>query len=399
MINFATYTKNNSLLMKNLSKSFRLNIVFRAFTTLMLILAFTTEVCAGHTSHKVIRGERPPVNLAPVPDDAIEKNVLLIKFKDQYTGHLQQFPPAIQKSGQWTFSIPEIDHLNALHPVNDVVQYFMNPAIKNGFTEKHKAWGFHLWYRIEFEKKADIKTLVQHYLDLSCIAVAEPEYKKEQIKGVGSGNDKTYTGEELRNLVSNDPRFSEQWHYHNTGQDGGTAGADIDLLQAWELETGNPDVIVAIIDEGIQFTHPDLYANMWPGIGFNFVSGTNQVVPGSHGTHVGGTVAAVTNNGVGVAGIAGGMGDGAGARLMSAQVFTALGNGGFHIAPIWAADNGAAISQNSWGYTAPDVYNQSVLDAIDYFNTNGGGDAISDGGITIFAAGNSSSSAHYYPAY
>jgi subtilisin family serine protease len=385
--------------MKNLFKSFRLNITFRAFTTLMLMLAFAAQAGAGNSFHKVIRGERPAVNLASVPDDAIEENVLLIKFKDEYTVHLQQFPPAIQKSGQWTFNISEIDHLNEFYSVNLVDQYFINPAMKNGFTEKHKAWGFHLWYKIEFGTKADIRSVVQRYHDLSCIAVAEPEYKKEQINGVGSENDKIYTGDELLTLASNDPRFSEQWHYHNTGQAGGTSGADIDLLQAWELEAGKPDVIVAIIDDGIQFTHPDLYDNMWPGIGFNFVAGTNQVVPGSHGTHVGGTVAAVTNNEVGVAGIAGGMGDGVGVRLMSAQVFTALGNGGFHIAPIWAADKGAAISQNSWGYTAPNVYNQSVLDAIDYFNVNGGGDAISDGGITIFAAGNNSSSAHYYPAY
>ncbi len=65
---------------------------------------------------------------------------------------------------------------------------------------------------------------------------------------------------------------------------------------------------------------------------------------------------------------------------------------------IYAADNGAAISQNSWGYRSPGVYNQSDVDGIDYFNAHGGGDIL-DGGLTIFAAGNSNDSGQWYPAF
>jgi hypothetical protein len=137
---------------------------------------------------------------------------------------------------------------------------------------------------------------------------------------------------------------------------------------------------------------------MWPGIGYNFVNNSPNINPGNHGTHVAGTVAAVNNNGVGVAGVAGGTGAGDGVRLMSCQVFSGSSSGGFHLAPIWAADNGAAISQNSWGYTSAGVYDQAVLNAIDYFNVNGGGDAM-DGGITIFAAGNGDASGAWYPGY
>jgi len=92
----------------------------------------------------------------------------------------------------------------------------------------------------------------------------------------------------------------------------------------------------------------------------------------------------VNNNGTGVAG---GTGSNDGVRLMSCQVFSYAGNGGFHLAPVYAAVNGAAISQNSSGYTSLGVYERAVLDAIDYFNANGGGNAM-NGGITIFSAGN-----------
>ena len=81
---------------------------------------------------------------------------------------------------------------------------------------------------------------------------------------------------------------------------------------------------------------------------------------------------------------------------MSTQVFTDDSSGGFETAPIYGADNGAAISQNSWGYTNVGVFDQVVLDAIDYFNANGGG-TVMDGGITIYAAGNSESSGQWYP--
>lgn len=152
------------------------------------------------------------------------------------------------------------------------------------------------------------------------------------------------------NYTPVDPRFNEQWHYHNTGQQAGSVDADIDLPEAWDIIKGNSNVIVAIIDEGIQHTHPDLAANMWL-YGYNFITNSSNRRPGNHGTHVAGTVAANTNNNTGVSGIAGGDGSGNGVRLMSCQVFNGSNSGGFHTAMIWAADNGATISQNSWGYT------------------------------------------------
>ncbi|HPE57977.1 MAG TPA: S8 family serine peptidase, partial [Bacteroidales bacterium] len=267
------------------------------------------------------------------------------------------------------------------------------------FSNRHKEWGLHLWYRLRFNHRATVVEAVNQFAALKEVELAEPEYTKQLVTEAFPCTDFEYLIPEKGSggrWIPADPQYGNQWHYNNTGQQGGTPGADVSLQDAWEIEKGNVNVIVAIIDGGIDYTHPDLAANMWQNIGYNFVNGSSTVIPHNHGTHVAGTVAAVNNNNVGVAGVAGGSGLGDGVRLMSCQVFTSNSNGGFHLAPVYAADNGASISQNSWGYTEPGVYDQSVLDAIDYFNANGGGNAM-NGGITIFAAGNNNSQGQWYP--
>lgn len=124
--------------------------------------------------------------------------------------------------------------------------------------------------------------------------------------------------------TSNDPRFSEQWGYNNTGQTGGTPDADIDLPEAWDRFTGSSQTVIAIVDTGVDYNHPDLRANMWvnPGEiagdgidndGNGYIDDIYGIDPGSgdsdpmdedgHGTHVAGTTSAVGNNGVGVSGV------------------------------------------------------------------------------------------------
>ena len=143
----------------------------------------------------------------------------------------------------------------------------------------------------------------------------------------------------------NDPQLFWQWHYiNNADQAVGTetvAGADINVAEAWKLTGGDPRVIVAIVDGGVKYNHPDLAANMLineaelsgqPGVdddgngyvddiyGYNFAVDTGEISydstdDGGHGTHVAGTVAAVNNNGIGVCGVAGGTGNNDGVRL------------------------------------------------------------------------------------
>ena len=129
----------------------------------------------------------------------------------------------------------------------------------------------------------------------------------------------------LPTALPNDPSFGLEWNLRNTGQSGGTAGIDIGAPQAWDITTGSRSVVVAVIDSGIDLTHPDLAANLWtnPGEiagnnidddrngfvddihGWNFVDNNANVQDGyGHGTHVAGIIGAVGNDGVGVTGVA-----------------------------------------------------------------------------------------------
>lgn len=221
----------------------------------------------------------------------------------------------------------------------------------------------------------------------------------------------------------NDPLMSRQWHYQNFGDiPYSVAGADINLFNAWKVSTGLPEVIVAVIDGGIDTNHEDLSQNLHinlaelngePGkdddgngyvddiYGFNFCTNEGKIYPHNHGTHVAGTVAAVNNNGIGVAGVAGGDGSiQTGVRLMSCQVFdsrSGAGEGDFAKALVYACENGASIAQCSWGWDSPGYYEQAVLDAIDYFTEQARGPRMT-GGLCIFAMGNTGETGDFYPA-
>jgi len=334
-------------------------------------------------------GERPFIDIYQIPDEALEEGHIRIQFRRDYTEHLDNTLLSEDEEGIIQFGISEIDELNRYFQVRESRKLFDSPALKNEYEWRHRQWGFHLWYELHFESREDIRDIVMAYRELKdIIEWAEPEYKKRLL--VEEENSTRWT--------PNDPQVSSQWHYNNTGQYSGTPGADISLFDAWNIEKGHTNVIVAVIDGGIQYDHPDLAGNMWSGIGYNFVTNSSSISPHFHGTHVAGTVAAVNNNNTGVAGVAGGSGSGNGVRLMSCQVFTSNSSGGFSTAMIYAADNGAAISQNSWGYTNAGAYEQAVLNAIDYFNANGGGSVL-NGGITIVAAGNDNDNGAWYPGY
>ena len=375
------------------------------FTAFIMLFLIGMEAKAEFKPVK--RGERPPIDLSNVPEDAYEKGVIRIKFNETAERTLSENEMSRTGEGTITFGVPAVDALNQTYGVFNARKSFDSPALNNRYTERHRKWGFHLWYDLTVDESADIIAMVIDYMGLDEITIAEPHYKKELIGNVPNEWE-DYTADtalehhtrEGRGWFPNDPDFDAQWHYHNTGQTNGTPGADISLPEAWTIETGDIQVIVAVVDGGIAINHPDLAGNIWEGVGYNFVSNTPNIVPHNHGSHVAGTIAAVNNNAVGVSGIAGGWGDIPGVSLMSAQVFEpGWGqSGGFHLAPVYAADNGAAISQNSWGYTSTGYYEQAVLDAIDYFNVNGGGDVM-DGGLTIFAAGNSSNAGANYPGY
>jgi len=359
-----------------------------------LVLSFVMAILLGTSLFAAVsRGERPYIDIYQVPDSAMVSGIIRVKLSEDYS-HLslssRTLDGQLKRSGE-----TEWDALCTQYGVSKINLLFDSPALATRHVDRHREWGFDRWLELEIDSKANIRDIVMEYRKLSDIVeFAEPEYKK--VRYTDPNGFVPISLEELQRWSGNDPRLGEQWHYNNTGQVGGTAGKDISLFDAWNIEKGHQDIIVAVIDGGIQINHPDLAANIWSGVGYNFVTNSSTITADDHGTHVAGTIAAVNNNGTGVAGIAGGSSPTRGISLMSCQVFAGNSGGGFDVAPVWAADHGAAISQNSWGYENVNVFNQTDLDAIDYFNLHGGGTVLS-GGLTIFAAGNDGSSGNWYP--
>lgn len=234
----------------------------------------------------------------------------------------------------------------------------------------------------------------------------------------------------------NDPDLKYQWHYDNQGNasiaTSARKGADINVTDVWsELTCGDPSIIVAVVDEGVKHSHPDLKDNMWVNEGeiagngidddgngyIDDVHGYNFVTDGpvewtadgnsGHGTHCAGTIAAVNNNGVGVAGVAGGSGSNDGCRIMSCQIFSGR-EGGTVMQSVnaikYAADMGASIISCSFGYTAAfpsdNAYIKSQgsaeIDAVHYFEACRN-NTVLDGNIAIFASGNDAHDYAHYP--
>ena len=311
------------------------------------------------------------------------------------------------------------------------------------YEERTIAEGLDRWYTIYFDESKDVAEVVQQFNKAAGVEYAERVLPIARPKFTA----KPYTGPapQTRNQPTasafNDPLLAKQWHYYNDGSVSPHAkkGADCNLKPVWEkYTTGKSNVIVAVVDGGIDITHEDLVDNLYinekekngqAGVdddgngfvddvyGYNFVE-AKDVVGGKiepdnegHGTHVAGTVGARNNNGKGVAGVAGGNGTpDSGVRLMSCQIFRGKDEQGDAAAAIkYAADNGAVICQNSWGYSSTSgvtAMPKLLKEAVDYFikmagcDENGQQRANSPmkGGVVIFAAGNENKDFAAYPA-
>jgi len=234
-------------------------------------------------------------------------------------------------------------------------------------------------------------------------------------------NDPDVEYAELNYVVSicktpNDPLYPIQWPLNNTGQmypesgrynpPPGTADSDVDGPQAWNIETGSSEIIVAVVDTGVDYTHRDIDDNMWlnngeiPGnglddddngyiddmYGYDFRNyDSNPKDDHGHGTHCAGIIAAEGNNGLDVTGLCWN------AKIMAIKFLNSSGSGNTSDAIeafYYAVDNGADVISNSWGGAD---YSQTMKDAIDY--------AYSQGAIIVASAGNNNSTYPNYPAY
>ena len=288
------------------------------------------------------------------------------------------------------------------------------------------------WLMVRFDESLDSKAVAEAIAKDSRVVRIEYDVKMRRIEGKRVAMP-TSRPEKTRatTLPFNDPELEWQWHYYNDGSlsELCSPGADINLLNAWKYTAGDNRVIVAVCDGGIDTDNKDLADNMWVNeaelngqsgkdddgngyiddvYGYNFVKNKGLVTADDHGTHVAGTISAVNNNGFAVCGIAGGTGNGDGVRLMSIQIFE--GDDGCYSSYIargvkYAADNGAVIINNSWGYD-PGIYYgdneyeswDSVLkNAFTYFKNNARLEGAMEGGLVVFAAGNETYSEASYP--
>mgnify|MGYP002672290556 FL=1 len=388
-----------------------------------------------------------------IPADA-EAGELLIKFSSEMSDILDQAQLSKNRSGNATRSgIPSTDEVLAILGSYSFERVF--PVDANTEARTRQA-GLHLWYTVKFDKGTDLKAAAERLKQLGEISKVQTNGRIKRAYSTDTKriylSDKALQQKATRAAAEgepNDPGFAYQWHYRNLGAGnygfenlndnnaGAEAGCDVNALEAWKTCSGDPSIIVAVLDEGVMYTHPDLAPNMWcnPGEttqgaktdadgngyegdlhGYNFVEDSGNISwsdanDTGHGTHVAGTIAAANNNGIGVCGVAGGDGTpDSGVKIMSCQVFSGQNSvtlAGEARAIKYAADNGAVILQCSWGYNSSESSElQGYVpgpatekewaetyplekEALDYFINNAGSpNGVIDGGIPVFAAGN-----------
>jgi subtilisin family serine protease len=352
----------------------------------------------------VIHVEHPNVSgfVGYVPDE------IVVKFHTSVTNAMDR-----AKTSKGRLGIPSLDQLGARYNVMSVLQQFPGARKKKYRGKEVDLSG---WHKIKFAKKMDVMSTVNAYRKISGVVDAQP------------------IGIFTLDQMPNDGWFSGQWRLNQAND------ADIDAPEAWNVETGDETLIVAVLDTGVRYFHKDLGGldasfdhpenadgNMWINwaekngtpdidddengyvddwIGYDFVDGVSMCWPGEdcntldndprdfngHGTHVAGIVSAVTNNGYGTASTAGGWGDGSlqpegnGVKIMSLRVCYSARYLGSEWgicrmdfaaeALYYAADNGAEFVNASWSSNN----SGSIPDAIDYF--------LAGGGIIFKSAGN-----------
>ncbi len=371
--------------------------------------------------------------IANSSDNALQDQIV-VKFTNE---GLRKIESIVLSSPARAIKATKVDALLGGIGISKVEPVF-NVNSKN--SERAKKGGLHLWYVLYFDEAKDVNDVAAQLANNDIVSVVE--FSTKYIKNT-TGKTVSYNPMDIAprtDLPFNDAYLADQWNFDNIGDSKFATkpveGADINIFDAWAMSTGDPSIVVAVVDEAIQYNHPDLEANMWinpgeiPGNGidddgngliddvhgwdfasdgplsWDNIDDNGDLADQGHGTHVAGVIAAVNNNGIGISGIAGGSGNNDGVRLMSCQIFASNSASSVQIAQAvtYAADNGASILQCSYGKYLDNTRNDNDFEekspmevaAYEYFLSAQNNDVI-DGGLIIFASGNDRSSRANYP--
>ena len=419
---------------------------------LLYIAAITLTMACIKDDEAVRNNEQSP--MVTIPADA-NRGEVIIKFVPEMEEILEttmtRFGGDATRSG-----IPSTDEVLEILNAYSFERVF---PVDQRHEERTREAGLHLWYIVRFDEGEDLARAYERLARLGEVDKVQcnrmiyrsynPEAKAHFISCAESAARPTTRTSEM---PFNDPEMYRQWCYINDGTASFAqewapvvAGADAGCKEAWELTTGDEDIIVAVMDEAVMWSHPDLADNIWINeaeelhagrdadgngyvddrYGYNFVRNTgitSWTSNGStgHGTHVAGTIAAVNDNGIGCAGIAGGGKGKKGVKIMTLQLFDGMNSCSLAMEARvmkYAADNGAVILQCSWGYNSaksnlilgytpgPATEEEWAAtyplekEALDYFiNHAGSPNGVIDGGLAIFASGNEYAAQSSFPA-
>jgi subtilisin family serine protease len=332
---------------------------------LLLFICFLS-VEAQIVNEQSSKEELLQYHLSQLKNDNHAPYRLIVKFSDKVS---------MTDNGKTTSSAKVNTVLSDIQ-MKDLKPLFEKSNSKNATLKAQ--FGLERYYIINLDRKIDLSAALRKLTALDEVEMAEPDYLA------------TTTG------VPNDPYYTQQWALNNTGQavqyetnnSIGTPGVDLNMQAVWDFQTGSEDVVVCILDTGVDTDHPEFTGRIVPGYDFQFDDNDPNPIPGensgAHGTACAGIVGASGNNGIGVAGIAWQT------KIMPVKVL--YDNSGLWsiIASgiTWAADNGANIISMSIGGTS---YSSTLEDAVNYaFNS----------GCTLFASsGNSNNDIGISPSY
>lgn len=362
-----------------------------------------------------------------LPEFAPEE--LIVKFKDNL-----EISMSMSSEGVMTTDVASVDALNSEFSVSSAEKLLQDDSVPSLSNV----------YRFSISEDVDVLAAVVDYSNDSSVEFAEPNYIYHLCVPQNSDGSLRLVNPSIPINIPNDPYFEQQWALHNTGQmypwDGwhnpppGTPDCDIDAPEAWDIETGDDDVVVAILDSGVDYNHPDLASNIWINeeedrnhngrfdkrpwwlggdldrkdndgngfvddvVGWDFggefglgvFDNNDPMDPNGHGTHCAGIVSAVGNNGIGISGVCWNC------KIMPVKVTNSVPLLGLNISfyfgfnaarsIIYAVDNGADVISMSLGGGSSSLFKN----AVDY--------AYSQGVVLVAGVGNEGTGERFYPA-